>query len=124
MRAGGGVCARRASGFVFCSLELEAVGDVKVDALVGLSAADFKRIIGSRLPVSADLPAQAGAGHQGVPAGSVATAGYGLPGCPGAGVRVPACDISYIRHAQFRQEGLAIAQPTDGLEGDAHGDAP
>ena len=59
MRAGGGVCARRASGFVFCSLELEAVGDVKVDALVGLSAADFKRIIGSRLPVSADLPALA-----------------------------------------------------------------
>ena len=103
---------------------LEAVGGVEVDALVGLSAADFKRIIGSRLPVSADLPAQAGAGHQGVPAGSVATAGYGLPGCPGAGVRVPACDVSYIRHAQFRQEGLAIAQPTDGLEGDAHGDAP
>ena len=72
---------------------LEAVGGVEVDALVGLSAADFQRVPGACLPVPVDLPAQAGARHQGVPAGSVSPAGYGLPGSPGAGVRVPAGDV-------------------------------
>ena len=103
---------------------LEAVGGVEVDALVGLSAADFQRVPGACLPVPVDLPAQAGARHQGVPAGSVSPAGYGLPGSPGAGVRVPAGDVPYIGHAQLRQQDLAVAQPADGFKSDAHGDAP
>ena len=74
---------------------LEAVGGVEVDALVGLSAADFQRVPGACLPVPVDLPAQAG---------------YGLPGSPGAGVRVPAGDVPYIGYAQLRQQGLAVAQ--------------
>ena len=34
---------------------LEAVGGVEVDALVGLSAADFQRVPGACLPVPVDL---------------------------------------------------------------------
>ena len=73
---GAGV-SRRAAG----KLGLEAAGGVEVDALVGLSVANFQRVPGSCLPVPVDLPAQAG---------------YGLPGSPGAGVRVPAGDVPYI----------------------------
>jgi len=76
-------------------LGLEAAGGVEVDALVGLSVANFQRVPGSCLPVPVDLPAQAG---------------YGLPGSPGAGVRVPAGDVPYIGYAQLRQQGLAVAQ--------------
>ena len=87
---GAGV-SRRAAG----KLGLEAAGGVEVDALVGLSVANFQRVPGSCLPVPVDLPAQAG---------------YGLPGSPGAGVRVPAGDVPYIGYAQLRQQGLAVAQ--------------
>ena len=104
---------------------LEAVGGVEVDALVGLSAADFQRVPGACLPVPVDLPAQAGARHQGVPAGSVSPAGYGLPGTAQVpGVRGSCGQCPHIGHAQLRQQDLAVAQPADGFKGDAHGDAP